>query len=272
MVPVLMLLVLSAGRAEEKAESAESTPSRELVIQAQGGKESWDAPIEDVEKVLHSAAAQLWKHFSDRRLHPIVVLPKGGPIVLYQRGKKGEYRVLLNTGGTYWAQYAFQFAHEFTHILCGYKEGDSGTLWFEESLCELGSLYALRRMAEEWEKRPPYRNWKSFGPKLAAYAEERLKKAALKEGVTLAKWYAEHAEKLKADGTQRELNTVVAAALLPIIEKSPGSWEAVAYWNEKKTKDARSFERCLIDWRASVPEKHRSFVEEVAGRFGVKLR
>ena len=69
-----------------------------------------------------------------------------GPIVLYQRGKQGEYIVKLNTQDRFWCQYAFQFSHEIGHILCGYKDGDASNLWFEETLGEVASLYALLRL------------------------------------------------------------------------------------------------------------------------------
>jgi len=95
----------------------------------------WKAPVENVQHVLYSAARELWRFFPQEKvLAPIVVAPKGGPIVWYRRGLNGEYYVQLATGSTYWAQYAFQFAHEFCHILCGYTAKEKANKWFEESL------------------------------------------------------------------------------------------------------------------------------------------
>ena len=72
---------------------------------------SWGGEIQNVDKVLHSAAEELWRYFPERALKPILVEPKGGPITLYSRGPNGEYLVRLNTGGRLWAQYSYQFAH-----------------------------------------------------------------------------------------------------------------------------------------------------------------
>jgi len=267
----LCLVAPTLTSADESKSASKPEPARELVIRAQGGEKAWDASAADVEKVLHSAAAELWKHFPAHKLHPIHVQPKGGPIVLFKRGPKSEYIVRLDTGGTYWSQYSFQFAHEFTHILCGYREGDASNLWFEESLCELGSLYALRQMAETWKTQPPYDHWKSYAPRLADYAADRIKAAALPEKATLAQWYVEHAAALKKDATQRERNSVVAGALLDLFEKTPQSWEAIAYVNAKKGKTERSFEQYLADWHAAAPHGHRAFIRDVAQRFGIKL-
>ena len=54
---------------------------------------SWGGEIQNVDKVLHSAAEELWRYFPERALKPILVEPKGGPITLYSRGPNGEYLV-----------------------------------------------------------------------------------------------------------------------------------------------------------------------------------
>jgi len=64
---------------------------------------------------------------------PILVEAKGGPIVLFRRGKNDEIFVRLDTGGYLWAQYSYQFAHEFCHILCRYDQDKTGNKWFEET-------------------------------------------------------------------------------------------------------------------------------------------
>ena len=151
-----------AGRIADKGAGVGHQPRRGAV-----------AHSEDVRRVLQSTAEQFWPYFPDRTLPPILVEPQGGPIVLFQRRPQGEYQVRLNTGNMLWAQHAFQFAHEFTHILCNYDATPHRNKWFEESLCELGSLFALRRMAEVWTVQPPYPNWKSYAKALGDYAGER---------------------------------------------------------------------------------------------------
>jgi hypothetical protein len=90
----------------------------------------WGGRIQDVEKVLCSAAEALWIYFPGRNLRPILIEPKGGPITLYRRGPNGEHLVRLNTGNRLWAQHAFQFAHEFAHILANYDEHERRNKWF----------------------------------------------------------------------------------------------------------------------------------------------
>jgi len=232
----------------------------------------WDAQIPDVEKVLRFAAAELWRHFPDRKLPPILVEPKGGPIVLFQRGPQGEYRVRLDTGGTLWAQYTYQFSHELGHILCDYDADENPCKWFEESVCEMASLFVLRRSAGTWKTSPPYPHWKDYAPHLKTYADDRIAAAPLPPGRTLAAFYRENAEAFAKSPTDRPKNTVVAGQLLPLFEKAPERWEAVGWLNREKIDRTWDFRRYLEAWHRNVPERHRAFVREVAGLFEIEIK
>ncbi|MCY3017625.1 MAG: hypothetical protein NTW87_01155, partial [Planctomycetota bacterium] len=118
-VALLLLLACGVWAGDEQPKAAST--STELDIRPKKGA-PWGAGLEDVDKVLHAAAGELWKYVPGRQLPPILVEPKGGPITLFDRGPNGEFRVRLDTGDAYWAQYTYQFAHEFCHILCGNKE------------------------------------------------------------------------------------------------------------------------------------------------------
>jgi len=264
----LLTLLLGAASASAAGPHEPEAP-RLLVCPAPVAE--WKADIHDVQHVLNSAAEQLWQHFPERRLPPIVVAPKGGPIVWFKRGLNGEYYVQLNTGSTFWCQYAFQFAHEFCHILCNYTAAEKANKWFEESICELASLYALRRMAETWAKTPPYPNWRAFSKHLRAYADERIKKSQLPDGTTLAAWYRANEPALRKESCDRARNNIVAVALLPLFEAEPQHWAAVEFLNAGARKDPRSFQHYLADWHRHAPEKHRPFIHRIATLFEIEV-
>jgi hypothetical protein len=256
---VFSLISLAAGPA--------TRPTLTLKLVADGWGE---ASTKDAEAVFRSAAGTLLPHFEGIHLEPIRVSPRGGPIVLYRR-VEGHIDMRLDTTDTRWAQYAFQFSHELCHVLARYREKHPGNQWFEESICELASLYALRAMSEEWKTKPPYPNWKSYGPHLASYAKERMEKAALPEGVTLAKWYAENERALRAKADDRARNQVVATALLPLFEERPGRWRAVYHLNDGAPKTAETFAEYLKRWLEHAPAEHRGFVRAIAGRFEIAM-
>ena len=234
-------------------------------------KQDWGAHPANVKAVLYSAARPLWKQFPGRELKPILVEPKGGPIVLFRRGENGEYLVRLDTGDTYWAQYSYQFAHEFCHILCNYDDDVHRNKWFEESLCEVASLYSLRSMSETWKTNPPYGNWKGYSTALNNYADERIAASPLPTDQTLAEWFSDHEATLYQDATNRELNNVVAVQLLPLFEEEPSRWEAVTWLNKAKSTKSQTFSDYLSDWHKHSPQKHREFIRQVGKEFGVEL-
>ena len=165
------------------------------------------ASTQDIEQVLNSTARQIWPYVPQGSRATIQVeRSRTGPIVLFRRGERGEYLVRLDTEKTFWSQYAFQFAHELGHIICGYKKGDRSNLWFEETICETASLFVLRKMADEWKSNPPHPNWKAYGPEFAQYAQNRIDKHPWSESQTLAQWYAQKKHNLNEEPTDRPRN------------------------------------------------------------------
>lgn len=229
----------------------------------------WGGAVpEDVRRVLRSAARALLDHVPAADLPPLEIRATGGPIVLHERGDGGLVRIRLNTGGNLWSQYAYQFAHELCHVVCRYDRDPTGNQWFEESLCELASLFVLRRMAERWATEPPYPNWRDYAPHLADYATARIDAARLPEGTSLADWYRANRTALGSVATDRQRNTVVAVALLPLFEAEPAHWAAVPFLNAAMPAGPQPFGEYLAEWRRRVPPERRATVAAIAAAFG----
>ena len=195
-----------------------------------------------------------------------------GPIVLNRKGPRGEYIVRLDVEGTYWCQFAYQFAHEFCHVLTNYdRRKTDKNQWFEEAMGELASMYAVAAMGQTWQAAPPCPHWKSYAPNLTKYAEDLLRKEGsdLPAGQTLAAWYKANEPALRRDPYDRAKNRIVAKLLLPLMQESPQSWEAVGYLNNSAPDEEASFASYLSAWHKDAPAKHQPFVKRVAGMFGV---
>lgn len=260
----MLLLLAGAGAGQDAA-----PPRLDLRVASEGWGEASPA---DIEAVLRSAAETLLPRFPGLALPALEVSRSTKePITLYQRGPAGEIRVKLNVEGYLWARFAFQFSHELGHVLCGVEEYPNPNLWFEETLCEVASLYALGRMSESWKTRPPYANWKDYSAQLKKYRDERIEKdrEKLPEGTTLQAWFREKEPKLRADPHLRAANLTIALALLPLFEEAPERWEAVRTLNKVHGDASRSFLSYLGDWSRSAPEKHRDFISKIAARLGV---
>ncbi len=230
-----------------------------------------EASTADVDRLLQNVSFHLVQHFPDFDLPGIIVRPRGGPMMLHQRGADGRLVMRLNTRDKFWAQYAFQFSHELCHVLARFDEDPTGNLWFEESICQAASWFVLLRMGESWVDAPPYPNWSRYAPALTRYAEAEKERCRPAEGFELAAWYRAHEGALVADPENRDLNGLVASVLLPMFEAEPEHWQAVSYLNVGQPSGPQSFADYLGDWHANSPPRHRPFIREIARKFGVSL-
>lgn len=275
-VAVMLIGILGPATVARGAEKSAS-----LVIEIQPG--DWGhASVENIRAVLKSAGGEVWKHCRNSHVDRIRVRRSdSSPITYFHRDKDGAVLVGLNTKDLYWAQYAYQFAHEFAHVLADHAGDakrkwhttDGANKWFEETLCETASLFALRSMARAWATNPPYPNWKGFAPKLHDYAEKLLQDPArtLPAGRDFSAWFRETEPSLRTNATQRARNGLMAARLLPFFEQEPQHWEAMV-WLNLGTRDASlPFPRYLAEWRDACPPEHRPFVAKLATQFGIHL-
>jgi len=256
-----------AAAAAAGPQEAAQPPTILLVDEAE-----WDgAAPADVVAVLESAGAQLLRHVPAAGRPTIAVAARGGPIALFDRTPEGHFQVRLDTGGNHWAQYGFQFGHELCHVLCRSDRTARTHLWFEEALCETASLFVLRAMAEQWEREPPYPNWRDFAPHLRDYAAKRLAQSPRPPELSLADWYARHRDALRERPTDRDNGLAIAAALLPLFEEAPDRWAAIHWLNADAPEEPRSFADHLAAWRRQAPGRHAATIEAVAAAFGETL-
>jgi hypothetical protein len=234
--------------------------------------EEWEGAVaDDVRAVLGSVVDAMVPHVPQAGAVALEVRPRGGPISLFERAPDGAVRVHLNTGGNLWAQYSYQFAHELCHVLCRFDRDDTGNRWFEEALCEVASLFTLRRMADAWRTTPPYPNWQDYSAALDDYADRIIEAGRLPEGMSLADWYARHRDELPTRPTDREHARVVAVALLPVFEAQPEHWAAIPWLNAAAPVRPQSFAAYLDDWRRQAPAEQAWIIESLARAFAVRL-
>lgn len=261
-----------AAPAEAPAAAALAAERSPTVTLRLADEEEWGGAVPaDVRAVLGSVVDALLPFVPGADSIVVEVRSRGGPISLFERAPDGAVRVHLNTGGHLWSQYAYQFSHELCHVFCRFDRDDTGNRWFEEAVCEVASLFVLRRMAATWRERPPYPNWRGYAGSLEGYAARIIEEGGLPEGLSLADWYDRRRDDLPARPTDRDNARAIAVALLPLFEDEPERWGAIPWLNAGRPPRPQSFRDYLLDWRRHAPRQHAATVEAVAEAFGVAL-
>lgn len=137
---------------------------------------------------------------------------------------KGKCEILLATLPSSWSQIAYQYAHE----LCHHAIPDTvaqNLRWFEESICEMASLFFLFEIGELWhlQKEELYT---SSGEPYASSFISYAKKAA-QRGLPFDLKDERHLQSLESNCYDRPRNNYVATRLLPIFVEYPQLWETV---------------------------------------------
>jgi len=273
------LLCLSLIGMVHAADRRKASQFRQIDIRVQAGGFG-GASAADVTVVLQSAAGELSRYWPGTQLPSIDVYHRADhPQTDSRRGAGNRIAIGLTARDNHWAQYSFQFAHEYCHALINYSNDQRGVtpdrryanLWLEESLCETASLFTLRALSRSWLIAPPYGAWRDYAPWFAAYAEERLAlpEHQLPAGTSFMVWFRANQPALRQDSARRDRNAIVAAQLLPIFEKEPRGWGALTFFS-RPAHPSQSLSQQFTKWRSGCPRELQPFITKLAAVFEVK--
>ena len=217
----------------------------------------------DIQVLLQDVASHIvreLRHPFDETIRVMNLPTEDNPKAFYRRSGDLAYEVNLTARDRRWSQFSYQFAHEFCHVLSGHERlRNNPNNWLHKAICELASIFALRRMGERWHTNPPYPNWASYSDRLAAYAEDLVEKYRDKSPTSFGAWLSANEEEIRRCSILRENNGVVALKLLPVFEEDRQGWNAVPHLPESKGRIGEYIEA----WKSSVQDVDRGFVEHV---------
>lgn len=235
--------------------------------------DNWgNADLNDIQKLLKDTASHLNRLLRSpfRGIIHVGRSPEKHPRALYRVSSDDPFVIWLSAHDRLWCKFAYQFSHEFCHVLSGYESlRNNPNNWFHESICELASVFALRRMAERWPSNPPYPNWADYAQALQQYSQDLLScpEAQLPNSITLQDWLFSHEETLRKDRYQREKNALVAYELLPIFESDPTGWNAVRSFPDS----SGSLKEYFVEWYSLVDTSDKEFVARLSNAFGYSI-
>lgn len=233
-----------------------------------------EANANDVLKVLNFAHKTLIALFDRSFPGDIFIyqdLSGNSPITLYEKSSCGAYQIKLNTADSYWCQYIYQFAHEYCHVRTNYARLNQRTKWFEESVCELASIFTLLNISDSWEVRPPLAHLKGFSESIISYVDSIISDPAsqVPEDINFEEWLKGKLPYIERDQYLRCTNRAIAIKMLPLFEKYPCLWNSMTYWNAWGDASGDDIYSYFRSWLEVVPLKNKKGVTALVSMFGL---
>ena len=201
-----------------------------------------------VMEILGPVEILLRKRFGSAPLHPVEVYKHDDHPRVDLVG--GVQRIGLTAQRHFYMQYAYQFAHEYGHVLTNWQDKRNARyLWFEETLAELASLYVVQCFAEIRQYGFSTEDWTKYLTKVKRkHTDDRLKNYRIEATANARSWFLRFLPEMTKNAVIRELNGAIAAELLPHFMERPKLWWALAYLNRWDTSKNQVFRDYLASW------------------------
>ena len=266
--------VSGAAKAERSdgAQATETETGEGMVTITVKGTNWGTGRPENIKSLLENVAWHMTRHFREG-VHATIDIENSplGPRIPLRIPGQTTYTILLNTSNRYWAQYSYQFAHEFCHLVSNYEQQvGRPNQWIDETICEMASLFALRSMGVTWKEKPPYPNWRSFAQDLTAYADTRAAEieSQAPDDEAWEEWFQRHEARSGKEPYDREGNLIVALRLLPLFEQYPEGWNAI----RSLPASQEGISHYLTGWKEQAYQGDRVFITRIEAALGIQNR
>ena len=174
--------------------------------------------------------------------------------------------IIVDIGERDWSKLAYQFGHEFGHVVANSWQPDAKPAppcqWLEEAMVEAFSLRGLRRLAKGWKENPPFAGDNAFGDSVGNYSEDMVRgygALADRQGLTrdAAAWFADHRDEIEIPGLN-PFAQAISVILLAEYDRAPESVEALGALNRWPGRSGVPIAEYLRRWKRSCAELHAS--------------
>jgi len=164
--------------------------------------------------------------------------------------------IYLDTIDTYWAQYSYQFAHEYCHFImdCDYDPIHDKYGWIEESFAEFSSIFVLNEMSNSWAVNPPYPNWQGFESALKSYSDNKINEFAPLLLEPFKEWFSANENHLSTTRYDRNSNGIIAIEILNLFKTESELWKIIQFFKAVDNKHLLTFNELLNQWEAKLPQ------------------
>ena len=235
------------------------------------------SPTSNIKRLCENVALHFQENLRDE--HKIdgrltIVYRSQGPVTFYRTffgGDPDEYKLGLKVTGNFWAQYAYQFGHEFCHIMHNHDDmKNSRNYWFNEAICELAAVWVIFEMGETWAHRAPYQNWVGWRHNLTSYAQGLIDNPEAQYTSTGAEWLERWEDSMRnktPDAFTYARVSQLSYKFLDIFQDNPEAWNAIRQMPTSSSEMATY----MKEWYDDVDTEDKEFVEAIADEMGIEV-
>lgn len=201
---------------------------------------------------------------SDREPNRIRVqeTTSGSPSIWLHPDRSRTAWVMVDIGERAWIQLAYQFGHEFGHVLCNswlsHATPSPPCQWLEEALVEAFSIHGLGRLAENWRAEPPFPDDNAYADAIVQYRDNWVQeftalsaeKGCLQD---FGGWFRANRPAIEAL-TSRSDSQAAAAVILQEYDRAENTIEALGALNRWPRRSAVPLADYLRLWEESCVE------------------
>lgn len=194
--------------------------------------------------ILESVISLFSRYFANVNQYPLFVINNDNTIDYAPQTFYETYTIYLNVLSLgednkpthYWSQLIYQFSHEFCHYM-NFGHVPTKLRWFEESICEMASLFFLLKSSELWVINPPVKNSEHYSKSLLNYVLNIYQKDKMyEESFSLSDPAV--ISQLEKDEYNRDMNRRIAIAMLPLFIENPDLWKCIPHLPELSAKNS----------------------------------
>ncbi len=192
-----------------------------------------------------------------------------GPWMLFDDDEDSA-TIELSAYDNRWAQYLYQFSHEFGHVMCNYDWPDDTAnrfQWLEEACCGGVALYCLERLGRIAEADPttPLRD---YGDELLAYvADARRSYGTIPSDVSLADWYQPRARRLAGLRSLTSDNMPLARWIEARFRERPSRIASLRYLYRWDIGESTDLDQHLALWQEACAPGRAGLVRQLQAGF-----
>lgn len=169
-----------------------------------------------------------------------------------------QHVILLSAKDRKWDKYTYQFSHEYCHHLINIVplRNLNGAFWFEETICELASLYCLKKNEVLWNIKPPYENWRSYSLVYAGYFDATVSDRDNLTG-SIGQYIRKKLPLVERPEYERKIYLTIAYHILDLFWKYPILWNIILFFrctNYKNKEQYINFYDFLDELESVIPD------------------